>query len=117
MISKIRESRIVTLHLYTLRQSRGFPSLDRLRLYAVPDDIVKTEIPNKFRILLNLFSRQLYLESYSEYKDLYEFLGVASMKTPPGLIIATDRFIKRGFPRAKIGFSQSPLKFLKILML
>ncbi|OQD78015.1 hypothetical protein PENANT_c098G01996 [Penicillium antarcticum] len=116
LMSKIRESRVVTLHLYAPRQSRGFPSLDRLTLYTVPDDVVQNEIPDIFRMLLNLFSGQLYLESYSEYKDLCEFLGVASMKTPPGIVVAADGFIKRGFPGMKTDFSQSPLKFLEILM-
>ncbi|KAJ5252865.1 hypothetical protein N7489_003275 [Penicillium chrysogenum] len=116
LMSRIRESQVVTLHLYAPRQSRAFPSLDRLGLYTVPDDGVKTEIPDIFRMLLNLFSGQLYLESYSEYKDLCEFLGVASVKTPPGLVVAADGFIKRGFPGAKTGFSHSPLKFLEILM-
>ncbi|KAJ5117788.1 hypothetical protein N7448_011420 [Penicillium atrosanguineum] len=116
LMSKIRESRVVTLHLYAPRQSRGFPSLDRLTLYTVPGDVVQSKIPDIFRMLLNLFSGQLYLESYSEYKDLCEFLRVASMKTPPGLVVAADGFIKRGLSGAKTGFSQSPLKFLEILM-
>jgi hypothetical protein len=39
------------------------------------------------------------------------------VKTPPGLVVAADGFIKRGFPGAKTGFSQSPLKFLLWMLL
>lgn len=41
LMSQIRKSRVVTLHLYAPRQSRGFPSLDRLTLYTNP-----TMLPN-----------------------------------------------------------------------
>ncbi|KAJ5668637.1 uncharacterized protein N7477_007207 [Penicillium maclennaniae] len=95
--------------MFKIRESRTY-------LYTVPDDVAENEIPDILRMLLNLFSKQLYLESYSEYKDLCEFLRVASVKTPPGLVVAADGFIKRRFPEARKGFSQSALKSLEILM-
>lgn len=116
LMPAIRKSTSVSLHIYAPRQSRGFPSLDRLTLYTVPADVDGRKIPDMFRILLNLFSGQLYLESYAEYKDLCEFLGVASVKTPPGFVVAADGFIKQGIQGTKKNFSQSPLKFLEVLM-
>ncbi|KAJ6005943.1 hypothetical protein N7451_003887 [Penicillium sp. IBT 35674x] len=116
LMPKIRETKSVSLHLYAPRQSRAFASLDRLTLYTVPKDVDRGKIPDVFRIQLNLFSGQLYLESYSEYKDLCEFLGVASVKTPPGFVVAADGFIKQGIQGAKKSFSESPLKFLEVLM-
>lgn len=116
LMSEIRESKFVSLHLYAPRQSRGFASLDRLALYTVPQHVDRGAIPDIFRLQLNLFSGQLYLESYSEYKSLCEFLGVASVKTPPGFVVAADGFIKQGIQGAKKIFSESPLKFLEVLM-
>ncbi|KAJ5527298.1 hypothetical protein N7513_011457 [Penicillium frequentans] len=116
LMPEIRESKFVSLHLYAPRQSRGFASLDRLALYTVPQHVDRGAIPDIFRLQLNLFSGQLYLESYSEYKSLCEFLGVASVKTPPGFVVAADGFIKQGIQGAKKIFSESPLKFLEVLM-
>ena len=100
LMPTILASSAVTLHMYAPRQSRGFPPLDKLTLYTVPGGVDKTDIPDILRMLLNLFSGQLYLESYSEYKDLCEFLGVASLKTPPGLIVAADGLINE-IPRER----------------
>lgn len=116
LMPDIRKSRAVTLHLYAPRQRQRFPSLDKLTLYTVPEDVGKDGLADTIRIQLNLFSGQLYLESYSEYQNLCKFLGVASVKTPAGLIVAADGFIKPGSGGTKKVFSQSPLKFLEILM-
>ncbi|PYH42617.1 uncharacterized protein BP01DRAFT_404617 [Aspergillus saccharolyticus JOP 1030-1] len=58
----------------------------------------------------------LYVQSYREYQELCAFLGVASTKTLEGLTVAADGFIVGGKDKPKTTFSQSPLKFLKILM-
>ena len=116
LMPEIRKSKFVTLHPYAPRQSRGFPSLDKFTLYTVPGDVHRGKIPDILRIQLMLFSGQLYLESYSEYQNLCAFLGVASVKTPAGLIVAADGFIKQSTQGRRDGFSQSPLKFLEVLM-
>jgi hypothetical protein len=72
-------------------------------------------MPDDLQIQLNLFSGQLYLETYLEYQNLCEFLGVASVKTPEGLVVAADGFIQQGSAGAS-SFHQSPLKFLAVLM-
>lgn len=116
LLPEIRQSKSVTLHLYKPRQNRGFSPLDKLTLYNVPRDSDMIEIPDILRIELNLFAGQLYLESYTEYRRLCDFLGVASAKTPGGLVVASDGFIVRGNEGSKTHFRQSPLKFFKVLM-
>lgn len=116
LMPEIRKSTTISLHLYAPRQSQGFASLDSLTLYTVPEGVDRDKIPDHYRIQLNLFSGQLYLDSYSEYKDLCDFLGVASVKTPPGFVVAADGFIKQGIEGARSSFSESPLKFLEVLM-
>ncbi|KAJ5893250.1 hypothetical protein N7495_004941 [Penicillium taxi] len=116
LISAIRKSDFVTLHTYGPRQNRGFSPLDHLMLYNVPENARHIGVPDVLRTQLNLFSGQLYLESYVDYKNLCEFLGVASTKTPEGLVVAADGFIKQGSAGAKSTFRESPLKFLAMLM-
>lgn len=116
LLSEIRTSRAVTIHLYAPRKNLGFSTLDKLTLYNDSGGAHPTEIPDTIRIQLNLFAGQLYINSYGEYQDLCEFLGVASVKTPDNLTVAADGFIVAGHQGTKTPFSQSPLKFLKILM-
>jgi hypothetical protein len=116
LMPEIQKSNFVSLRLYAPRQNRGCHPLDRFTLYNVPENVDRIEAPDKLRIELNLFSGQLYLDSYSDYKALCEFLGVASFKTPPGLVVAADGFIQGGSQGLRGYFSQSPLKFLKFLM-
>jgi hypothetical protein len=116
LMSAIRKSDFVTLHTYGPRQNRAFSPLDHLMLYNVPRNACNIRIPDDLQIQLNLFSGQLYLETYLEYQNLCEFLGVASVKTPEGLVVAADGFIQQGSAGAKSNFHQSPLKFLTVLM-
>lgn len=112
---RIQQSRFVRLHIYAPRQNQGFSPLDKLTLYTVPEDTSTIKIPNHLRILLNLFAGQLYLESYSGYSRLCDFLGVASVKTPDDLVVAADGFILQGNEQSRKIFRQSPLKFLNVL--
>lgn len=116
LMSEIRVSRRVSLHLYAPRQNFGFPSFDKLALHITPEISGMPAIPDSFRIQLNLFSGQLYLDSYSGYKRLCEFLGIAYAKTPENLVVAADGFIQQNNEGTMKTFRQSPLKFLHILM-
>lgn len=51
------------------------------------------QIPDMLRIQLNLFSGQLYLNSYADYQRVCAFLGVASVKTADSQDLAPDGFI------------------------
>ena len=114
LLPKIRKSEVVTLHIYSPRQNPAYPSLGRLELYNVSAVTAPIEIPDNIRIQLGLFSGQLYLESYIEYQQLCDFLGVAYTKTPEGLTVADDGFILGENERTT--FSKSPMKFLEALM-
>ncbi|KAJ5735009.1 uncharacterized protein N7483_000134 [Penicillium malachiteum] len=115
LIDEIRDSMHVTLEVYGPRQNRAFAPLDDLRLYTVPQR-AKVRIPESLRIQLDLFSGHLYLTSYEEYRQVCKFLGVSSVATTPDLLVAADGFIVSGNEASRSSFSQSPLKFLRILM-
>lgn len=116
LISAIRASQHVSLHIYAPRQNEGFSPLDRLGLFTISGNSINIQVPDNLRIQLNLFSGQLYLESYSDYQMLCKHLGVAFEKTPDGLTVAADGFITSNSHGLKPTFSQSPLKFLQVLM-
>ncbi|KAL3475090.1 hypothetical protein BJX99DRAFT_259703 [Aspergillus californicus] len=116
LIPEIRKSGVVTLHSYGPRQNRGFSSLDHLTMYNVPQQPRNVIVPDTLRIQLNLFSGQLYLESFLEYEKLCEFLGVASVKAPEGYLVAPDGFIEQDDAGRGSRFHQSPLKFLRVFI-
>jgi hypothetical protein len=102
------------MHLYAPRQNQGFSPVDKLNLYSIPTSSRKIEIPTAVRVQLNLFAGQLYISSYEEYQEICDFLGVASVPTRDGLIVAPDGFITAGNKQPR--FAQSPLKFFKLLI-
>ncbi|KGO74157.1 Protein of unknown function DUF3638 [Penicillium italicum] len=112
LLPAIRRSKTVVLHQYAPRQSSAFDSLDKLSLHSIPEDAGAIEIPDALRMELNLFSGQLFLESYSGYQRLCAFLGIASN--------AADDNLGAGAGRAREGssspFRQIPVKFLRDLM-
>ncbi|KAL4737892.1 hypothetical protein BDV11DRAFT_171491 [Aspergillus similis] len=112
--SEILKSKEVMVHLYSPRQNRNFPALDKLDLFTAPQaDSVVLDIPTAVTIQLNLFAGQLYISSSDEYREICDFLGVAYYATPEGLIVSPDGFI---MTPDKAKFTKSPLKFLKVLM-
>ncbi|KAJ5556707.1 hypothetical protein N7494_000622 [Penicillium frequentans] len=115
-MSHIRNSTSVTLHLYAPRQNQSFLPLDKFPLYNVPEVSGITMVPDELRIQLNLFSGQLYFDSYSEYQKVCGSLGVASIITSHGMIVGADGFIKQSNSGTKSNFRRSPLKYFRILM-
>jgi hypothetical protein len=113
--SQIRKSKAVTLHQYSPRLTLGLRSLDTLELYSIPKPPCPIRIPDTLRVQLNLFSGQLYLNSYAEYQLVCAYLGVASVKTADNQVVAPDGFITDGNGKSS-AFTKSPLKFLKLLM-
>ncbi|KAB8229417.1 uncharacterized protein BDW43DRAFT_314998 [Aspergillus alliaceus] len=110
-------SKSVRMHLYAPRQNCGYPSLDELTLYNVPETSYSFRIPETLKIQLNLFAGQLYIGSYSEYREMCDFLGVSSLETPEIVNVAADGFITtEGQHRTRTTFRQSPLSFLNVLM-
>ncbi|KAH1900111.1 hypothetical protein KXV57_008631 [Aspergillus fumigatus] len=116
LLPEVRRSTGATIHLYAPRQHLSFVPLDRLDLYNIPSRADPIDIPDDLKIQLNLFAGQLYIASYDEYLRLCDTLGVASAATPDNLSVAADGFILRGNVTGKSTFSQSPLKFLQVLL-
>ncbi|KAF5580557.1 hypothetical protein FPANT_9293 [Fusarium pseudoanthophilum] len=99
----IEESEHVTLHLYAPRVNLSFRPLDDLQLYAVGKKVVE-EIPRDIITFLNLFSGQLYLSSYDDYKLVCDLLGLAWDVADDGAA---------GGSGSRCGFAKSPATFLK----
>ncbi|KAF4983724.1 hypothetical protein FZEAL_940 [Fusarium zealandicum] len=120
LLPKIEESNHLALHLYSPRVNVGFPTLDRLDLYSVPQSTSGTTLPQSLIIDLNLFAGQLYLSNFGEYVSLCDSLGLAWMPIPEGAATGPDGFIQPGPGTGnfvnKSAFTKSPVKFLNMLM-
>jgi len=69
---------------------------------------------------LNLFSGQLYITNYEDFKYLCAYLGLATETAPEGWEIAADGFILRD-DQGRVGgaasrLTKSPVRFLQTLM-
>jgi hypothetical protein len=112
LMQKIKAHQKVTLHTYSPRSNLEYRPLDSLDLFtegATFDSV----IPRHLIIQLNLFAGQLYLGSFNEYKEVCEFLGLAWNVQEDGTEIQSDGFIVSG---GQSTFTQSPVKFLRLLM-
>ncbi|KAF8851671.1 hypothetical protein BDZ45DRAFT_140606 [Acephala macrosclerotiorum] len=110
----VSASKTTTLHLYAPRPTLGFRALDTLDLFTVPSrpDLI---LPRNLVVLLNLFAGQLYLDSFKEYIEVCELLGLAWDKSEEGCGVAADGFILQN-GNVKSSFQSSPTRFLKVLM-
>ncbi|KAJ8121689.1 hypothetical protein ONZ43_g1923 [Nemania bipapillata] len=118
LLPEIQNSKCVALHLYAPRPNLGYPSLDKLDLYTVPEALKDREIPRRFITALNLFSGQLYISSFEDYVDICKFLGLSWEPTKDGEIIGADGFMfqdSAGRVGGESGLSASPVKFFKTL--
>ena len=74
LMSSIKQSTFVTLHLYAPLMNPSFRSLDKLDLYTIPQQAETPRIPQEVTIELNLFSGQLYFKSLAELEGLRKYL-------------------------------------------
>ncbi|KAK6843829.1 hypothetical protein PG987_004689 [Apiospora arundinis] len=131
LLPSIKASAYVTLRLYAPRMNMNQQPLDHLTLYTVPErEFAMTALPSEAPLsLLNLFGGQLYLQSFHEYTQLCDLLGLLWEETvnDDGSIIEADGFIlpprcseeTAGGARTPINktrFTRSPTKFLQIFM-
>lgn len=107
---------MVHLHLYAPRWTLDHPSLDDLKLYIVPSVRIDWGLPPPLTLLLNLFSGQLYMNSYATYSEACDFLGLAWRPTGDGERLLADGFILGRVGDMRGAFSSSPVKFLNVLM-
>ncbi|KAM0336155.1 hypothetical protein ACHAPQ_004430 [Fusarium lateritium] len=119
LLPLIEESQHVTLHLYAPRVNLGFQSLDHLQLYRVPGKLSVDAFPRNVIAFLNLFSGQLYLSSFKDYTSLCDLLGLAWDAADDSVTLGPDGFIPPGRGGSAVNksiFSQSPVRFLQVLM-
>ncbi|OKL58449.1 hypothetical protein UA08_06149 [Talaromyces atroroseus] len=116
LLSEVQMSEVVMMHVYAPRQNRNLLSLDELNLYPVSKNVTTFHIPTVLRIQLNLFAGQLYISSYDEYRQMCDFLGVLSTKTPSGYVVAADGFVMAMDKPSTTSFTKSPLKCLRTLI-
>ncbi len=119
LYSRIQTSKKVSMHLYNPRCNSGFRSLDRLDFFTILHQTPATLHP-RLIAQLNLFSGQLYITNYEDFKYLCAYLGLATETAPEGWEIAADGFILRD-DQGRVGgaasrLTKSPVRFLQTLM-
>lgn len=116
LMPSIETSNHVTLHLYAPRPNLAFPPLDSLKLYTSPLLGKDWQLPSSIRLLLNVFSGQLYFASYTDYEETCRMLSLAWQATENGTVVEADGFIPYGTCERERIFTKSPVKFLKVLL-
>jgi hypothetical protein len=112
----IQKTKKVTLHLFAPRSNRGFASLNQLMLYNVSRSFTPNSVSRSLTTQLNLFASSLYLCSLTEYNELCDFLRLLrTSKVEPRQQVHADGFIEP--PSSKWGLKQSPVPFLRALLM
>ena len=109
-----------TLHLYAPRQNLSFAPIDHLRLYSVPSSASLQDVPRRLIIELNLFAGQLYFNSFTEYTNVCEYLGLAWKADMEGVKVSSDGFILQRSPGSPVNLSKfktSPVSFLRTVLM
>ncbi|KAK5712469.1 hypothetical protein LTR15_012049 [Elasticomyces elasticus] len=120
LYTRVQASSKVVLRLYTPRCNSGYRSLDRLNFYSVPHQHTALTIPARLITQLNIFSGQLYINDYEDFRYMCSYLGLAIETAPEGWEVAADGFIVKdgqgnvGGAASKL--TSSPVKFLQMLM-
>lgn len=116
LLPSIETSNHVTLHLYAPRPNLAFSPLDSLKLYPIPLLGKDWQLPSSMRLLLNVFSGQLYFASYNDYEETCRMLSLAWQATENGAVVEADGFIPHSNCDNEGTFTKSPVKFLKVLL-
>ncbi|UNI13962.1 hypothetical protein JDV02_000648 [Purpureocillium takamizusanense] len=121
LMTQIRASKHVTLHLYAPKQNESHDPIDlnAAGLYRV-SSAPTYPIPRRLLIELNLFAGQVYFQSFQEYVDVCDFLNLSWGDSADAEGAGIDGFIeprKRVRPHSgRANFPRSPVQFLRILM-
>ncbi|KAI6002350.1 hypothetical protein EDC04DRAFT_3147123 [Pisolithus marmoratus] len=119
LISEIRNSGFVCLHIYTPRTQARMHPCDDLRLYTIPSAPSDWTAPISLVDQVNLFAGQLYLRNYDTYIRLCRFLCIYAddLAGEGELKVENDGFIAPAHrplnARLTGSFQKSPLAFLK----
>ncbi|UKZ74662.1 hypothetical protein TrVFT333_002332 [Trichoderma virens FT-333] len=113
---RIAESKHVHLHLYTPLPNLAYTSLESLKLYTVPALPENWHLPSRLRLLLNLFSGQLYITSQDDYHEACRLLNLSYGPTEDGVTVEPDGFIISQPGDTFTKFKKSPTMFLRTLL-
>ena len=122
LISDIRSSNSVHLHLYTPRVTKSMKPCDDLALHSIPAAPAGWTAPSLLMDQLNVFAGQLYLKDYETYIRLCRFLCVYArdLEGEDGIEVGSDGFIApRNRPKqlqTVHTFQTTPLDSLKVLV-
>ncbi|KAI6313641.1 hypothetical protein MCOR30_010221 [Pyricularia oryzae] len=117
--------RRVVLHLYAPRVLLGFRPLDGLRLYTTPALSDGWAVSPRLVLQLNLFSGQLYFNSFVEYTAVCDMLGLdwrgcAGKQEQSVSGVGADGFVNPVFRSTDhetgCTFRHSPVGFLKVFL-
>jgi len=134
-----------SLRLYAPRSNLAFWPLDHLGLYSIPTVLhqrPRYNLPNSFKVQLNLFAGQLYINCFRDYTMVCDYLCLAwrsihtsSSVNTSSLEIQADGFIVPASEEARIGegdggdqgsgnrlsprrlFLRSPTQVLRLLLI
>lgn len=117
-------STAATLHVYKARCNSGYAPMDRLDFYTVTAQPGTSVVPRGLAVQLGLFSGQLYISSFGDYKEICSFLGLSAEALTKemgekGWKVAADGFVlsdEQGRAGGGSGPRESPVGFFKILM-
>jgi len=115
---------LVTMHLYKAHSNLNYRFLDRLDFHTIPNRETALQFPRALAVQLNLFAGQLYINSYEDYLEVCNCLGLATEvmtaeMTATGWEVADDGFIlsdEHGRVGGKSGLKHSPVAFIKLLL-
>ena len=122
LVDDVRNSRFVTLHVYSPQTSWNMCSFEDLRSFMIPHRESAPGIPPQIINELNLFAGQLYFASKGAYEQTCKMLGLYLKDPPATLNDARDAtgFVREPRARDILGlqcaqFSENPVAFLRTL--
>ena len=125
LLSKIRTSDAVRLHMYAPRTTKASPSYNSLDFFVLPPISARYPLlisPQHATVdYLSLFSGQLYFHDYTSYLRICGYLGLYFGDSLAGNSISPDGHVKAAEARRALGmpespFTRSPLQLLRILI-
>ncbi|KAL1666071.1 hypothetical protein GGF50DRAFT_99825 [Schizophyllum commune] len=125
IISNIRQSPDVRLHLYAPRVSRNTRAFDDLTFLITPSSAATSCLPPTNATIheLNLFAGNLFLWNEAAYREVCQLLGLHLGEIPDALKgkVGVDGFVSQPADRAALGvvaclFQKSPSAVLRALM-
>ena len=117
LLSDIRASEQVHLHMYAPRTSQHMKPSDDVKIYSIPPLSSDWSPPWGLIDQLNVFAGQLYLRDYASYLCLCHFLGVSMKESPNETATHQNVFhIPGSFKEDEVTFIDSLLPCVKALL-